>query len=191
MSREPLFQGRSIFENMTLAQEMVQSLNKKVKGENLMLKIDMAKAYDRVDWSFILWILQSFGFSSHICSLMKECVHSPWFSLMMNGTYKGFFKPSRGLRQGDPLSPYLFIIMQEVLSRLLRKSFEERRIGYFSHPVGSPLVSHLFYADDLLVFANGEKRSLHRLINIFYHYAKGSGQLINKDKSVIFFSKLI
>ncbi|XP_031287891.1 uncharacterized protein LOC116146622 [Pistacia vera] len=147
--------GRSIFENITLAQELVHSLNKKTKGGNIMVKIDMAKAYDHVDWKFLLNVLTSFGFSSQVCNLVRECVTCPWFSIMMNGTSKGFFQPARGLRQGDPLSPYLFIIMEEVLSRLLCKNFEEGRIRCYSHPVGAPLVSHLLYADDLLVFVNG------------------------------------
>ncbi|KAF5468901.1 hypothetical protein F2P56_013012 [Juglans regia] len=146
--------GRSIFENITLAQEMVHSLNKKVIGGNVMLKIDMAKAYDQVDWSFLEIVLHSFGFSPPVCSLVMNCVRSPWFSIMMNGTYKGFFQPVRGLRQGDPLSPYLFIIMEDVLSLLLKKEFVDGQIRCFSHPVGAPLVSHLLYADDLLIFAN-------------------------------------
>ncbi|XP_035546552.1 uncharacterized protein LOC118348611 [Juglans regia] len=122
--------GRSIFENITLAQEMVQSLHKKFVGGNVLIKLNMAKVYDR----------------------------SQWFSVMMNGTLKGFFQSARGLRQGDPLSPYLFILMEEVLSRLLRSNFQDGRIGKFSHPIGAPLVSLLLYADDILIFTNGGKR---------------------------------
>lgn len=109
-----------------------------------MLKIDMDKAYDQVDWSFLVSVLVCFGFSSLWCRLVMNCVRSPWLSIMMNETYKGFFQPSRGLRQGDPLSPYLFIIIEEVLSRLLWKAFMDGRICCFSHLVGAPLVSHLF-----------------------------------------------
>lgn len=78
---------------------------------------------------------------------------------MMNDTYKNFFKPFRGLRQGDPLSPYLFIIMEEVLSRLLKNRFEDGSIGRFYHPRGAHLISHLLYADDLLIFSNGDSRA--------------------------------
>ncbi|KAF5468900.1 hypothetical protein F2P56_013011 [Juglans regia] len=183
--------GRSIFKNITLAQEIIHSLNKKTKVGNIMVKIDMEKAYDRVDWKFLLNVLKSFGFSSQFCNLVKECVQTPWFSIMMNGTYKGFFQPARGLRQGDPLSPYLFIIMEEMLSRLLCKNFEEGRIGCFSHPVGAPIVSHLLYADDLLVFVTGGKQSVLKLMNTLEVYEKWSGQLINKEKSTFFFSKSI
>lgn len=74
--------GRSIFENITLAQEMVHSLHRKILGGNVMLKIDMAKAYDRVDWSFLLEVLKSFGFAHNFCKLIGECIKSPWFSVI-------------------------------------------------------------------------------------------------------------
>ncbi|XP_042958229.1 uncharacterized protein LOC122293848 [Carya illinoinensis] len=183
--------GRSIFENITLAQEMVHSLNKKTVGGNVMLKIDMAKAYDRVNWDFLLKLFRAFGFSERFCRLIGNCIKSPWFSILMNGTLKGFFNSSRGLRQGDPLSPYLFIVMEEILTRLLRKNFEEGRIGKYHHPIGAPLVSHIFYADDVLIFVNGGKCSIKNLMHVLELYEKWSGQKINKQKSALFASKKI
>lgn len=79
----------------------MHSINKRVQGGNVMVKIDMAKAYDRVHCDFLLKVLEGFGFSRQFCKLVKECVKSHWYSVMMNRTYKGFFKASRGLRQGD------------------------------------------------------------------------------------------
>ncbi|XP_022869151.1 uncharacterized protein LOC111388627 [Olea europaea var. sylvestris] len=155
--------GRSIFENITLTQELVNSLNKKVRGGNVMIKVDMAKAYDRVEWHFLLHVLSSFGFPMMFCKLIEQCISTPWFSVMMNGTMQGFFKSTRALRQGDPLSPYLFIIIQEVLTRLLKRGFEEGQIGCFSHPRGTTAITHLMYADDLIIFANGRKRSIREL----------------------------
>ncbi|KAK1587186.1 hypothetical protein Q3G72_010418 [Acer saccharum] len=162
--------GRSIFENITLAQEMVHSLHKKMIGGNVMVKLDMAKAYDRVNWSFLLEVLKAFGFSDSFRKIIYNCVGSPWFSVMMNGTFKGFFQSARGLRQGDPLSPFLFILMEEVLTRLLRNNFESGGIGRFYHPIGAPLVSHLLYADDILIFANGGKRSIRNLVKALETY---------------------
>ncbi|KAG6682925.1 hypothetical protein I3842_13G166800 [Carya illinoinensis] len=93
-------QGRSILENISLTQEMVQSINKKVRGGNVVLKIDMAKAYDSVAWKFLIQVMAAFGFSEPVCCLVWQCISSPWYSVVMNGTSKGFFQGGRGLRHG-------------------------------------------------------------------------------------------
>lgn len=95
---------------------MIHSLNRKCKGGNAMLKGDMAKAYDRVDCKFLQKIMEGFSSSSQVKNLISKCVEMLWFSITMNGTYIGFFKFNQGLRQGNHLSPYLFILMEEVLS---------------------------------------------------------------------------
>ncbi|XP_042956358.1 uncharacterized protein LOC122292186 [Carya illinoinensis] len=183
--------GRSIFENISLTQEMVHSIHRHTNGGNVLIKLDMSKAYDRVDWNFILHVLDAFGFSSEFCMLIKACITTPWYSVMMNGTSLGFFKGERGLRQGDPLSPYLFIIMQEVLSRLLKVSFGNGKIGHFSQARGTPLISHLMYADDIVIFSNGGKNSMRSLMEVLHIYESWSGQVLSREKSNIFFSKRI
>ncbi|KAK1563420.1 hypothetical protein Q3G72_027295 [Acer saccharum] len=92
--------GRSIFENVTFTQEMTKMLYRKVRGGNVILKIDMSKAYDRVEWKFVDQTLHAFGFPDFFCKLIQICISTSWFSVMINGTYKGFFKSERGLRQG-------------------------------------------------------------------------------------------
>lgn len=69
--------SRSIFENITMTQEMVHSINRKSKRGNAILKVDMAKAYDHVGWRFFIWVLEGFGFSSRVCNLIAECVNTP------------------------------------------------------------------------------------------------------------------
>ena len=110
---------------------------------------------------------------------------------MMNGTSKGFFQGGRGLRLGDPLSPYLFIILQEVLSRLLKNSVVENRFSQFSQARGTIQISHLMYADDVVIFTNGSTRSIQELLFVLDTYEKWSGQRINKEKTTIFFSQKI
>ncbi|XP_040995112.1 uncharacterized protein LOC121241423 [Juglans microcarpa x Juglans regia] len=151
----------------------------------------MSKAYDRVDWNFLLHVLDAFDFSANVCELIKSCISSPWFSIMMNGTPLGFFKGECGLRQCDPLSPYLFIVMREVLSCLIKQSCDNNKIGQFTQARGTPLVSHLMYADDIVIFANGGKRSMRSLMQVLKCYEGWSGQMLNKDKSAIYFSKSI
>lgn len=105
----------SIFKNITLAQDLVQSLNHKSQGRNMVIKIDMFKAYDRVNWSFLLNVLTNLGFFRKFCNLVVECVQTPCYLIMMNDTYKNFFQLTRGLHQGNPLSTYLFFVMEKIL----------------------------------------------------------------------------
>lgn len=156
--------GRSIVDNISIAQEMVHNIHKKVRGGNMLMKIDMAIAYDKVNWRFLLVSLQRLGFSNQWQSLVFNCISSPCYSIMLNGTTRGFFKPFKGLRQGDRLSPYLFIVAQEVLSRMINQAFVNKQIQHF-HSEGM-VISHLFYADDLLIFANGNKKSTSHLLEL-------------------------
>ncbi|XP_042969986.1 uncharacterized protein LOC122302667 [Carya illinoinensis] len=183
--------GRSIFENVSLIQEMIQNINKPVRGGNVVLKIDMAKAYDSMNWDFLIHSLASFGFSEGVCSLVRQCISSPWFSVVMNGIPKGFFQGGRCLRQDDPLSHYLFILGEEILSRLLKKSFQEMRIIPFQHPRGAPIISHLLYADDIVIFANVDKKLIWAISEVLTIYESWSGKRVNKEKSSIIFSKIV
>ncbi|XP_058075655.1 uncharacterized protein LOC131224123 [Magnolia sinica] len=146
-------QGRAILENIALAQELFREINKKVRGGNIVLKLDMEKAYDRVEW--------------------------------------GFFKSTRGLRQGDPLSLGLFIILAEVLSRGLKRLVEWGFCQPFKLMRGCPLLSHLLYVDDTLLFLNGGLSSLINSKAFLVAYQAASGQLINHHKSSFFSSNKI
>lgn len=120
-------------------------MDKKVRGGNVMLKLDMMKAYDRVEWNFLVLLLRSFGFCEGFISLIKACLSNQFYSVKFNGRMFGFFPPTRGLRQGDPISPALFIIAEEALSRGLKLLFSRRLVDRFFLGRNVLSVSHLIF----------------------------------------------
>lgn len=170
---------------------MIQNINKLACGGNVALKIDMAKAYNGINQAFLFHSLAGFGFSEEFCILVHHCIFLLWFSVVMIGIPKGFFQGGRGLRQGDPLSLYLLIMVEENLFRLLKKNFQERNISHFQHPRGAPIRSHLLYVDNILIFASRDKKLIQAIYKVLVVYKSWSGQRVNKEKSSIIFSNLI
>lgn len=109
-------EGRDIQSNISLARELVQSINKKKYGGNLMIKIDMSKAYDRLSRGFIIRALRWYGFSHKFCNLVYYSISNCWYYVMWGGKSFGFFKSNRGVRQGDPISSSLFILAMNVFT---------------------------------------------------------------------------
>ncbi len=131
------------------------------------------------------------GFCHKWISLIKECIASSSFSVLINGSPSGHFSPSRGLRQGDPLSPFLFILGSEVLSRLLHNAENMGSFKGFPLAPVCPKVSHLLFADDLIIFAKAtveDAKAIQSCIDLYQHC---SGQLVNAKKSAIMFSKRV
>ncbi|XP_073315708.1 uncharacterized protein [Primulina huaijiensis] len=174
--------GRMISDNILLAQELIHSLTLPTYGGNVILKLDMAKAYDRVQWPFLFAVLRHFGFSDQVVSLVSACISHCHFSVNINGSLSGFFGSTRGLRQGDPLSPLLFILGAEYLSRGLDRLYLRHPAFRYRSSCGL-LISHLAYADDIIIFANGGSRGMQRLLDFLHHYENCSGQLVNAVKS--------
>jgi hypothetical protein len=124
------------------------------------VKLDMIKAYDRVEWAYLQGILQKLGFDEQWVSLVMRCVGTFNFQIKVNGELLQSFKPSRGLRQGDPISPYLFLLCGEGLSSLLK--FYDG--GWIDRGIrvcpSAPWISHLLFADDCLVFLRADQYCL-------------------------------
>nr|XP_027099065.1 uncharacterized protein LOC113718354 [Coffea arabica] len=175
--------GRNITDNFLLAQEVVSGIAKKNRGGNVVLKLDMSKAYDRVAWHHIIGVLRRFGFGEIFIDLVWRLISNIWFSVIINGASHGFFKSTRGLRQGDLLSPALFIIGAEVLSRGLSNLSMQSGFVNFKVPYACPSITHLAFADDILIFANGSSYSLKAIMHVLEEYQRCSGQLINVLKS--------
>jgi hypothetical protein len=134
------------------------SKSKKIKkGEFCAYKLDLAKAYDRVDWKYLEGALVKLGFDSKWIHWIMACVKSVTYRVGLNGNYLRRFNPTRGLRQGDPLSPYLFLLVGEGLSKLIQNSIVEGRLQELKICRHSPGISHLLFADDSLLFFRAEE----------------------------------
>lgn len=120
-------------ENVLLASELVQGFNRKSVSPRSLLKVDLRKAFDSVNWEFILLLLEIGDFPINFREWIKQCLTTPSFYINVNGELYGYFQGGRGLRQGDPLSPYLFVMAMEVLVNILKAKFEYGLIGY--HPL--------------------------------------------------------
>jgi hypothetical protein len=168
--------GRWVAENEVIVQELLHSFKqRKVKGGMMAIKLDLQKAYDRVNWSFLQTVLRNFGFKETFIAWIMECVTSVSFKLLINGGLTDSFNPSRGLRQGDPLSPYLFILCQETRSRLIEKQLSERRINGVKARIGGPAITHVMYADDIILFSKTNKKETTILNQCLDTYCTWSG----------------
>ncbi|KAK6124264.1 hypothetical protein DH2020_042016 [Rehmannia glutinosa] len=182
--------GRLISDNILVAFETIHTIRSKTRGkEGLMgLKLDLSKAYDRVEWKFLTGVMHKMGFGSKWIDIVMDCVSTARFSFRFNGATFGKVIPERGLRQGCPLSPYLFLLCVEGLSALIRGRERCNSLTGITAARGAPRISHLFFADDAIIFSRANKRdsdSIHLAINL---YARASGQQINFAKSSICFS---
>ncbi|CAM8911543.1 unnamed protein product [Rhodiola kirilowii] len=156
-----------------------------------MIKLDMSKAYDRLSWRFLLQVMRAFGFSHQWCDLIYRNISNCWYFIIWGGTSFDCFKSSRGVHQGDPLSPSLFILAMEYFSRLYNTSVQNSTIKSYIVASIIPPMHHLLYADDLLLFSSGRKDSVRKLLDIIKYFCAMSGQMLNPDKSVPFFAKSI
>ena len=146
--------GRQILDSVLIANECLDSRLKSILS-GVVCKLDIEKAYDHVNWEALFYLLGRMGFGSKWRGWIRVCVTSVRFSVLVNGSPEGFFGNSRGLRQGDPLSQLLFLLIMEVLSRLLKKTEECNLIRGFQ--VGSVnsvgvRISHMLFADDTILF---------------------------------------
>lgn len=149
-------------DGIILTHEIIHSLTCNKQG-GMLLKIDLSKAFDKLSWSYIKHMLTAFSFSPTSVRWLMNLISSPLYSILVNGIPSKPYSPSKGICQGDPLSPFLFIIMAEGLGHLIKNVVQSHDLrGISAH--GTSVITHQKFVDDNMLFGHPSRMdSTHRL----------------------------
>lgn len=186
-NQSAFIKGRSIGDNIMLAQAICKDYHVNRGVPRCLLKLDIQRAFDSMNWEFILETLHRMNFPARFINWISKCICSCMFSVKVNGALEGFFSSSCGLRQGDPLSPYLFVIGMEVLTAYLNCELATDTHFKYHWRTSQLKLSHLIFADDLLLFCRGDSSSISTLLKAIDHFSASSGLIPNPLKSNWFF----
>ena len=180
-------QGRLLLENTVLASELINGYHKNKGTKKITIKVDIAKAFDTLSWDFLFSCLRGLGVPEMFLHWLSSCVCTTNFIVGYNGTVNGYFKGTRGLRQGDPLSPYLFVIAMNCLSHMLNDVASQSRLKYHSNCQKIRL-THLSFADDLLIFTEGNIESVQCVLQVLKEFEARSGLAVSMQKTSFYAS---
>nr|XP_011468563.1 PREDICTED: uncharacterized protein LOC105352685 [Fragaria vesca subsp. vesca] len=182
--------GRLIIDNILVANELAHFVHNKKGGEEgyMALKLNLSKAYNIMEWFFLRKVLERFGFAAVWIEMVMQCVSSVRYSFLVRGKPRGFVIPNCGLRQGDPLSPYLFLLGVESFSTLLQRTQQLGWLLGLEICAKAPQVNHHLFADDSMLYANASLDDCYHIQDVIETYGRASGQLVNFEKSSIVLS---
>ncbi|GJX40550.1 hypothetical protein Tco_0255540 [Tanacetum coccineum] len=183
--------SRSIADNILLTQELMHNYHLDHGISRCAFKVDIQKAYDIVDWDFLKKILAGFGFHTRMIGWIMECVTTTSFSISINGSLHGFFKGKRGLRQGDPLSPYLFTLIMEVLTLMLQRGVQNASSFTYHRYCSKLELINLCFADDLFLFAHGDVDSVKIIKDALFEFKEVSSLVPSLPKSTAYFCNVL
>ncbi|KAL4322009.1 hypothetical protein AHAS_Ahas14G0167600 [Arachis hypogaea] len=181
-SQSAFVKGRKIHDRALITCETVQWLKQKKKASAI-IKFDFQKAYDRVKWCFVDTVLEKLGFGRTWRSWVRECVTSASISILVDGSPSKPFNMPRGLRQRDPLSPFLFVLVVDVLNRMIGEALRNGRISPLLVGRDNIELSHLQFADDTILFCPPEEETVRNYKRLLRCFEMMSGLSINFEKS--------
>ena len=181
--------GRRSVDNAIVVQELIHTISSKNSKVGYMtIKVDLEKAYDKIELSFIQEVLINANLPQNLVSLIMSCVLSISTSILFNGGNVEPILPSRGIRQGDLLSPYLFILCMEALGHLIEEKCEENFWTPIKSSISGVAFSHIFFANDLVLFAKADHVNCSTIRDVLDAFCAKSRQSISASKSRVFFS---
>ena len=184
--------GRHSSDNIIVAQEVIHSMRSMTGKKGFFaIKIDLEKAYDRVNWRFLINCLQELNLPSKLVDIIEKCVTTPSMKLLWNGEEAGVINPSRGVRQGDPMSPFLFVLCMEKFAHMIQERINANNWAPIKLGKNGPPISHLFFADDVILFAEASIHQAMEVKNCIDKFCEASGLKVNERKTRVFFSKNI
>ncbi|GJV76117.1 reverse transcriptase domain, reverse transcriptase zinc-binding domain protein [Tanacetum coccineum] len=177
--------GRFILDGVLIANETVDHL-KKNRSKGLIFKVDFEKAYDSLNWRFLIDIMKKMRFGDRWCKWVDSCLRSSTMSILVNGSPTNEFCLERGVRQGDPLSHFLFILAAEGLNAIVSEAVEKGVFKGVKIGRNNVVVSHLQYADDTIFFGEWNKENAKVLMCILKCFEEASGLRVNYNKSKLY-----
>ena len=181
-------EGQQILNVSLIANEVIDFWQKR-KDKGMVCKLDIEKAFDNIHWQFLMKVMQGMGFCPKWMRWIWWCISTTKLSVLVIGVPAGFFSSSRGLRQGDPHSPYLFIMGMEVLSILLRRAVAGdfiSRCTFRGREGAAFKISHLLFTDDTIIFCKASEDQILYLNWVLFWFEASSGLKINLDKSEMY-----
>ncbi|KAJ0788215.1 putative RNA-directed DNA polymerase [Helianthus annuus] len=185
VNQSAFLKGKFILDGPLIINEVINWIKKR-KKKAFLLKLDFEKAYDNVNWGFILSVMRQMGFPALWCKWIFGVLSSARAAVLVNGSPTFDFQCQKGMRQGDPLSPFLFLLVMEVLSCCIFKAVDIRAVLGVQLPNDGPILSHLFYADDALIIGDWSELNVLNVIRILRGFYLCSGLKINLAKSSFF-----
>ncbi|XP_063949988.1 uncharacterized protein LOC135152808 [Daucus carota subsp. sativus] len=181
--------GRKLGDLVLLAQALCKDYHRNLGAPRIAFKLNLSKAFDSLNWEFLFKLMVVLGFPPQFILWVKACISGAMISLKINGALEGYFNCKSGLKQGDPLSPYLFVLAMEALTACLNLKIEEGPFKFHSKTKDAG-ISHLIFADDVMLFCHGDADSVKSMMDGVNLFSSISGLCLNPAKCVVFFGNV-